>query len=49
MRLSDPYIEERKLKQRINKDQQQEDKVKEVGGSLMLTICGVLFLFHGIE
>ena len=49
MRLSDPHIEERKLEQCINKNQQQEDKVKEVGGSLMLTICGVLFLFHGIE
>ena len=49
MRLSDPHIKERKLKQCINKDQQQEDKVKEVGGPLMLTISWVLFLFHGIE
>jgi hypothetical protein len=49
MRLSYPHIEKRKLKQCINKNQQQEDKVKEVGGPLMLTICGVLFLFHGIE
>ena len=49
MHLSNPYIEERKLKQCINKDQQQEDKVKEVGGPLMLTISGVLFWFHGIE
>jgi hypothetical protein len=49
MRLSDPHIEERKLEQCINKNQQQENKVKEVGGPLMLTISWGLFLFHGIE